>query len=854
MIKPSRICQLYENKYHFATAYSTTLRIPLYSAYKRSWLGDPRGNRPQDYFIEPQLDLPGGSNEMSTEPEDGVGMNQALNSDYRNQSYHRGHLYPFSFNTGSSTATCTLTNIVPKTPKMNRNWFHNAEKLLKQMPMECPEGTTLFVITGVVPSFQFLNNRVNIPLMVYSYFSCCSEEIEEKAARSGGYILRLDTKVPVVETVTLAKLQELLGSSIEVNPKWAKVSVSENELDLLEVINEILKSSWPERLSNILTALFDAVSFITMCVYGWVACVIHWVFRVIYGVVRVVLGAISAVIALVNLLLAAGTYLIWTILGLIGGICWIIGAPVIKGFLSVADSLLSLVTSATKFLLTSIASIPTYIISFITNLITLLSSKSFSLLLLFSFLLPTFSSLVSLFSLFSGATFLIAIWPDWILSFIHSIIKLTPSVAKTHAPPRNTYKWSFRVIPRDLMSKLWSAISGIPPPWKMFLAIVSFLPSLLLGGWGIAMNVLGSLFFLVTKITFGIFGTIATAVLGLEALVIQVLQTIGKVVSVCITGPSWIFTTLIPRLFQYLVSYFSKYPVYASLILVGVLLICCLQVLTKFFSFSRCSVALKPGTCRCLVTNQLEQTPNPPASVSNRLPSIKCSSQISVQPNTKRDNVKVYFSYAKGLCVENAIPILVIVLGVCIDNTISSPFLYGGIRLRTVGVAVAVLVSVLTDGTNPRYSRALLITAFAAGVVVIHNVITYFITGVYKCICTIFTNIGLITLLAISMAVGLMMANGDDLDSFVGRISASLPTSLNAAFLSTATGIREAIRNRSPILVSLLVIIFNLLIQSSDPLKDIVTEFLQVIFFAGVLIALALVIKESINLPSGRDN
>lgn len=53
---PKRICQKYQNQYHFATLYSTGLRMPWYSAYK---LPAPcQGTQPKrksDWFMEPQV-------------------------------------------------------------------------------------------------------------------------------------------------------------------------------------------------------------------------------------------------------------------------------------------------------------------------------------------------------------------------------------------------------------------------------------------------------------------------------------------------------------------------------------------------------------------------------------------------------------------------------------------------------------------------------------------------------------------------------------------------------------------------------------------------------------------------------
>uniref|UniRef100_U3JGF3 Uncharacterized protein n=1 Tax=Ficedula albicollis TaxID=59894 RepID=U3JGF3_FICAL len=48
----ARICQRLSNKYHFATMYDKTRRIPVYSAY----IYKPApGNRYHSWFVEPQV-------------------------------------------------------------------------------------------------------------------------------------------------------------------------------------------------------------------------------------------------------------------------------------------------------------------------------------------------------------------------------------------------------------------------------------------------------------------------------------------------------------------------------------------------------------------------------------------------------------------------------------------------------------------------------------------------------------------------------------------------------------------------------------------------------------------------------
>ena len=53
---PKSICQWYKNDYHYATLYSTDLRIPLFSAYTLS--GPCQGrqtDRMATWFVEPQV-------------------------------------------------------------------------------------------------------------------------------------------------------------------------------------------------------------------------------------------------------------------------------------------------------------------------------------------------------------------------------------------------------------------------------------------------------------------------------------------------------------------------------------------------------------------------------------------------------------------------------------------------------------------------------------------------------------------------------------------------------------------------------------------------------------------------------
>ena len=54
---PKGICQRYDNAYRYATLYSTSLRIPVYSAYTlpEPCTGSPGAERRSRWFVEPQV-------------------------------------------------------------------------------------------------------------------------------------------------------------------------------------------------------------------------------------------------------------------------------------------------------------------------------------------------------------------------------------------------------------------------------------------------------------------------------------------------------------------------------------------------------------------------------------------------------------------------------------------------------------------------------------------------------------------------------------------------------------------------------------------------------------------------------
>ncbi|KAJ8351060.1 hypothetical protein AAFF_G00157260 [Aldrovandia affinis] len=182
-----QICQRYKNTYEFATLYDTTNRIPVYSAYK--YFGKtPCDRKSGDWFIEPQLDIPGGAKDMSPEGQT-IGQNQALNKDYVGSNYDKGHLYPIFqvLKQCTADATFTLTNSAPQVINFNRGVWKKMEKEIQGILSTNPncKGNS-YVVTGTVPGNNQISKRVNIPSYFWSAYCCLDNN--NKPKMSNGYI------------------------------------------------------------------------------------------------------------------------------------------------------------------------------------------------------------------------------------------------------------------------------------------------------------------------------------------------------------------------------------------------------------------------------------------------------------------------------------------------------------------------------------------------------------------------------------------------------------------------------------------------------------------------------------------
>ncbi|XP_058845966.1 endonuclease domain-containing 1 protein-like isoform X1 [Acipenser ruthenus] len=175
--RTAKICQKFNNGYHFATLYDKAQRIPLYSAYV--FQKSNGGGREKRWFIEPQLvnnNWQGGMQDayrLSKEhPNVYLGVDQALDEDYKSTGFDRGHLNPNGHHAGDSrNATFSLTNIVPQNRISNQGaWRLYEEELARMFSTDC---ATTFVVVGTVPSQNSkLKDRVNIPDWVWSAYCC----------------------------------------------------------------------------------------------------------------------------------------------------------------------------------------------------------------------------------------------------------------------------------------------------------------------------------------------------------------------------------------------------------------------------------------------------------------------------------------------------------------------------------------------------------------------------------------------------------------------------------------------------------------------------------------------------------
>uniref|UniRef100_A0A4W5M5B1 Uncharacterized protein n=1 Tax=Hucho hucho TaxID=62062 RepID=A0A4W5M5B1_9TELE len=224
------ICQLFNNIYRFATLYDTTSRIPVFSAY--TFTGPPTKCRPnQPWMIEPQLNGVNNSPEMKNMG--GHYQHQAGNYDYKNsipnKGVNRGHLFPCSHahDLDTQKSTFTLTNIVPQVVSFNGgSWNEMEGNVREKLKTNCINNNRkieAYVVTGAVPSKNnTLNNRVNIPDLMWTAYCCLNKKKKWMAEAHWGWNKKLKRKT--LKPETLGALEKELnkfhqGGRVQVFPK-----------------------------------------------------------------------------------------------------------------------------------------------------------------------------------------------------------------------------------------------------------------------------------------------------------------------------------------------------------------------------------------------------------------------------------------------------------------------------------------------------------------------------------------------------------------------------------------------------------------------------------------------------------
>ncbi len=115
---------------------------------------------------------------------------QAVNEDYEKSGYDRGHLAPvFQAKSQScADATFTLTNAAPQNPSFNRGQWRVLEgNIAKKLSDQCLSiKHSVYIVTGVVPGINNINNNVTVPSHFWTAYCCLDQN--NMCSDSGGVI------------------------------------------------------------------------------------------------------------------------------------------------------------------------------------------------------------------------------------------------------------------------------------------------------------------------------------------------------------------------------------------------------------------------------------------------------------------------------------------------------------------------------------------------------------------------------------------------------------------------------------------------------------------------------------------
>uniref|UniRef100_A0AAV2LF78 Endonuclease domain-containing 1 protein-like n=1 Tax=Knipowitschia caucasica TaxID=637954 RepID=A0AAV2LF78_KNICA len=159
--------------------YSRSRRAPWFSAYVYSI---PSGKRPgASWKYEPQLAYPEANGNMELLPQGLVDLNvvesQAVDQDYTNSTFSRGHLNPSLHHQvhEDRSSTFTLTNAVPQKAGSNDGPWETLEQTVNKTLAAYCIGKA-YIVTGIIPyqnqEHWIKNKRVAVPEYLWSAYCC----------------------------------------------------------------------------------------------------------------------------------------------------------------------------------------------------------------------------------------------------------------------------------------------------------------------------------------------------------------------------------------------------------------------------------------------------------------------------------------------------------------------------------------------------------------------------------------------------------------------------------------------------------------------------------------------------------
>ncbi|XP_042183995.1 uncharacterized protein LOC121847397 [Oncorhynchus tshawytscha] len=204
-------------------------------------------------MIEPQLENIKDQSDMKVDNK--AVKHQAVDTDYKNNNLglDRGHLFPCSYapDDAAKRSTFTLTNAVPQASSFNQGSWSTMEcRVREDLELNCKDNNNrieAYVLTGAVPSKNNkLNNRVNIPDLMWTAYCCYNSNLGQWVAQAHWGENQKESKGKTLKPETLGALEKVLNKiynvGVEVfhNKCPRNVNVLEDERGRnLEAVEEV---------------------------------------------------------------------------------------------------------------------------------------------------------------------------------------------------------------------------------------------------------------------------------------------------------------------------------------------------------------------------------------------------------------------------------------------------------------------------------------------------------------------------------------------------------------------------------------------------------------------------------------